>query len=334
MKRFPLELKKLSTTVLLLAFALSIFSLSASANKPEYQQKELAADVFARVGDETIPMKTFEAAYRDGIRKRFYHGKIPQAQLDAFKTEVSQNLIDQVLLIAEAKRRGISVDKQNIQAQIDVYEKRYSQSEHWKTHKASMIENLTRVFAEQDLLQKLETQVRQIPEPSEQDIKTFYQNNPALFTTPARDRLSLILLKVAPSSAGDVWQAAYEEAQQLISRLNKGADFAQLARIHSGDESASKGGDMGFLHQGMLAKPAQAVVDALQPGEVSMPVGLLSGVAIFRLDARQAAELNQLNKVAERAKQLYQRQAQENAWADLKERLRLNAAVAINSAAY
>jgi len=134
--------------------------------------------------------------------------------------------------------------------------------------------------------------------------------------------VSLILLKVDPSSPSKVWPEAADEAADIVDRIRKGADFAELARIHSGDKSAENGGDMGYLHIGMLSKPAQDVLNLMKPGEVSEPVMLLQGVAIFRLEGVQPAQLNPLEKVKKRAKQLWTRENGEKAWSDLIARLR------------
>ena len=104
------------------------------------------------------------------------------------------------------------------------------------------------------------------------------------------------------------------EAASLVKKLRNGADFAQQARQRSGDESAVNGGDMGYLHRGMLAEPAQVAVDKLKLKEVSEPVTLLQGVAIFRLDERKAALQNPLAKVESRARELWRREQAERSW--------------------
>ena len=104
--------------------------------------------------------------------------------------------------------------------------------------------------------------------------------------------------------------------------LREGADFQELARQHSKDSSAANGGDMGYQHKGMLPEPAQVALDKLKPGEVSDAVLLLEGVAIFRLDERRAARLNQLDAVRARARDLWKRDKGEEAWTQLLAKLR------------
>jgi peptidyl-prolyl cis-trans isomerase SurA len=103
-----------------------------------------------------------------------------------------------------------------------------------------------------------------------------------------------------------------------------------LARIHSGDESAVDGGHMGYMHLGMFGAPAQKVLNVLEPGEVSEPVVLLEGVALFRINAIKEADLNNLEEVEERARKLLMRELGGKAWKDLRVSLRQSADIKYN----
>lgn len=312
----------------LLFLLICIAPLYASA-----AEGETLPEHFATVDGETITTKEFQSAFQAGIRKRFYHGKIPKEQLEAFKQEVSQALIDRVLLVQEAKRQGIKADEKYVKQQLAEYEKRYQSRPFWQQHKDDVLKGLRAALEEESILQILESKTRDVVLPQDEAAKKFYENNQALFTTPEKLRVSVILLKVSPASPANVWEAAHEEAMQLISRLKKGADFAELARIHSGDETAAKGGDMGFVHKGMLARPAQVALDKLNAGELSEPVMLLRGVGIFQLHEKQNPVLNPYSSVADRAKKLLQRENAKFAWSDLLEQLRSQANIEINTAA-
>lgn len=65
--------------------------------------------------------------------------------------------------------------------------------------------------------------------------------------------------------------ASEEEARQLLSQLQAGADFAALARTFSQDISTRDvGGDLGFFSPGVLtSKEVEAAAFSLQPGQLS-----------------------------------------------------------------
>ena len=61
--------------------------------------------------------------------------------------------------------------------------------------------------------------------------------------------------------------------EQLEQRIRGGDDFAALARSNSQDTlSAARGGDLGWVSPGELVPPFEEAMDALSPGEVSIPV--------------------------------------------------------------
>ncbi len=62
-----------------------------------------------------------------------------------------------------------------------------------------------------------------------------------------------------------------ELAQHLLAQLQSGADFAQLARLYSQDESTRDvGGDLGWFPRGVLLAPeVEEAAFALQAGQVS-----------------------------------------------------------------
>ena len=57
--------------------------------------------------------------------------------------------------------------------------------------------------------------------------------------------------------------------QEIKQRIDKGADFAEEARLHSEDGSAPQGGDLGWLSPGETVPEFEKAMDALKIGQVS-----------------------------------------------------------------
>jgi parvulin-like peptidyl-prolyl isomerase len=144
----------------------------------------------------------------------------------------------------------------------------------------------------------------------------------------------VILLKVDPSSPQAAWNGAHAEAQALHKKLLAGADFAELARLHSGDRSAERGGAMDYTHRGMLPEAVHGVVDKLQPRQLSEPVQLLEGVAILRLDDRRTAQQRSFEQVRERAADLWRRDEGQARWSRLIADLRRASTIRIDESHY
>lgn len=85
-----------------------------------------------------------------------------------------------------------------------------------------------------------------------------------------------------------------EEARRkligLKERLDHGADFAELARLHSNDLSAAKGGELGWLYQGDTVPDFERAMDALKPGEIGAPVQSPFGWHLIQVLTRKNAE--------------------------------------------
>lgn len=295
----------------LLAAAPAIAGNSAPAAAA--QQKA----VFARVGDAVISRDEYIAAYSAAARGKFYHGKPPEGGEAALQREVGDQLVARVLLLREARQRGIKPDQAVIQKTIQGYEQRYAGSAQWKQIRDKALPGLTARLEEDSLLAQLEKAVRAVPAPAQKEVKAYYAAHQDKFTEPEQLRVSVILLKVDPSSPSDAWVKANEQAQAIVRKLQGGADFAELARKQSADESALRGGDMGYLHAGMLPEGTQQVLNAMKPGEISNPVQVLEGMAVLRLADRKPARLNSFETVQQRAQELLQRDQQNEAWGRL-----------------
>lgn len=320
------------TRKLALALALALVPVVAGAEAVSVAAPATASGaepgVFARVGGKVISTAEYESALAAGMRARFYHGRPPEGETARVARDVGEDLVLQVLLAAEAERRAIEPDREAIASQIAEYERRYAGSEQWQRTRADILPRLTADLEGRSRVKRLEAAVRAVPAPGEADARAYYESKAALFTEPEQLRLSLILLKVEPAAAAEVWTAAGTEAERLLGRLRQGEDFAKLARAHSADPSASQGGDLGYVHRGMLPEAIERqFVDGLQPGQLSTPAKLLEGIAIVRMDARKPARLRAYDEVARNARELLQRSRADEAWAKLKADLRANATV-------
>lgn len=295
-------------------------------------KKHEQLDYIAIVGGHRISIQEYISELRKGMRKRFYHGKIPEEEQKKFRKEVAEEMIERRLLIQEAERRSVKPDEAEVERVVKAYDEKFKDNEEWPKARDQVLPVLREKLRGDSLAAKLKDAVHKVADPSQADLRKFYDSHKDLFTTPERVRVSLIMLRVDPSSPSEVWKQASEEASAIVDRINSGADFGELARIHSSDASAQKGGDMGFVHAGMLGENAQSVLSLMEPGEVSAPVVLLEGVAIFRLDEREKPTLNPFETVEERAAKLYKRDKGENAWKDLLEKLRAETKIEINDA--
>lgn len=289
---------------------------------------------FAVIEDETITGELYLNAVRQGMRKKFYHGAVPDGAMAQFQREVGRSLVERVLCLKEAARRGIEPDQEEIANMIAEYDKRYADAPRWRADRDKMLPGLTKELQSQSQLKRLEESVRKLPEPPVDEVKAYFDANPDKFTRPATKKLSLILLKVNPSAGGNAWKEAEDEAAKLLTKIRGGADFGELARIHSGDASASQGGVLDNTHQGTLSEEIEKKLETLKVGEVTEPIMVLEGIALFRLEDRTPPVKVSFEKAQERAQGLLMREKSESAWEAFKKQLWEKYPVVIQESTY
>lgn len=285
---------------------------------------------FVRINGQEISVAEYDRFAREAFRQKFYHGQPPEAEVQAMLRSVGQQLIDNVLLAAEAERRKIAPNKASVDEEIAKYEKQYANSENWKTQRETTIPRIRSFLEAKSRVDRLEAQVRDIPTPKEDAVRAFYKRSPDLFTEPEKVRVGVILLRVDPGAPSSAWEKAMTDAKGMHESLKKGANFGELAKLRSQDGSKDNGGDMGYLHRGMLAEEVHKEIDSLKPGQILAPIRILEGVAIFKLIDRQVAKLRPFDAVRERAEGLLRREEANKTWENFLQSLRAKAKVEIH----
>jgi peptidyl-prolyl cis-trans isomerase D len=116
----------------------------------------------------------------------------------------------------------------------------------------------------------IETIMKGISVP-EEDLRKYYAENAARFSTPEERRASHILIKADKSASAADRAKAKAKAESLLAEARKSpAAFAELAKKHSEDPgSAVNGGDLDFFARGAMVKPFEDAAFSLKPGQTS-----------------------------------------------------------------
>jgi parvulin-like peptidyl-prolyl isomerase len=335
-ERYPtVNLKPTLNNIGLALTALSIgLSACAEALAADASAEQKAAPpVFAQVGNATITQREFDSAYAAASRNRFYHGKPPDAEVAALQREIGEMLITNVLLLTEAKRLKLKPDAAEVKKRLEKVEQRNSGNAQWQNIRDRALPVLTKQIEDQNLISQLEQRVRKVPAPNEKQLRAYYDAHPEKFTEPQQIRISIILLGVDPGAPD--FDAKRKLGEELVKQLREGADFAEMATRYSTDaETVGQGGDMGYLHGGMLSELSEQVAGKLKPGEISDPVTLMEGIGIYKLTERMEAKLNSFDEVKERATALYLKDEGERAWKSLIAKLKKKTPIKVDESRY
>jgi parvulin-like peptidyl-prolyl isomerase len=120
-------------------------------------------------------------------------------------------------------------------------------------------------------------------------LRRYYQLFPDRFKQYAQRRFAYTKFKLEPSAEDS--SEVQTLAQELMDEIRRGADFAELAKQHSEDQtSAEKGGELDWFGKGAMAKQFEEAAMAATPGELVGPVESKFGIHIIRVEEKKVEE--------------------------------------------
>jgi peptidyl-prolyl cis-trans isomerase C len=142
---------------------------------------------------------------------------------------------------------------------------------------------------------------------SDEEIKKYYDDNPAKFEQPEMVRASHILFSTREPATGkelpdNAKTAKHKQAEDVLKRARAGEDFAKLAKEYSEDPgSKDKGGEYEFP-RGQMVPEFEAAAFSLNTNQISDIVTTQFGYHIIKLSEKIPAKKVELDKVAPRVK--------------------------------
>jgi len=205
------------------------------------------------------------------------------ALVDTLRRQVLDQMISEKLIVAEAKRQGITVNPSEVERQVDQAiadaRQRLGSDEAYKAQLAR--ENLTEDKLREKYRSEVERQLmaqrlvqKQLPprEIPQAEAEAYFKQYPEKFPKmPAQLRLSVIQIPVTADSAA--LAAGKKDALAARKRIVGGEKFAKVASEVSQDPgSAKSGGDLGFFTRGTMDPAFEDAAFSLKANVVSDPV--------------------------------------------------------------
>lgn len=244
------------------------------AASPLRAESQAASGKVAAVNGTAITQADFDREMELVQRRLAGRGRSPgDSELPALRQEILENLINRELLYQESQNRGIKIEDTTITENYKILKKRFPHETDFrdalsklKFSEAGMKLQIKRDLAIQQLITEQFVQKTTI---TDKETKTYYDSHLPAFRRPEQVRVSHILISVDRSADEAQKAAARKKIEDIKEKLNKGEDFAALAREFSQCQSGSRGGDLGYLGRRQLVKPLEEVAFALPPGQVS-----------------------------------------------------------------
>lgn len=284
--------------------------------------------VVAEVNGVAITQQELDIATNRLLPKTFYHSSIsPEKRKEAEKKAI-EDLINRELFFQEAKRLGLTAKNSEVKEHLNIIEKQYPSQEAFKEALQKYginIETLEKKIKKDILIKKLMEKEIKV-NLTDEEVEEYYNKNFQKFKKPESIRLRYILIKFRPTEP-DFRKKAKAKAEEVLSKLDSGKDFAEMAWSYSDDRSRVKGGDIGYIHKGRFTPEIENVAFSLRKGEVSDLIENDYGYHIVKVEdkkpSRQIPFLEIKEKLKAELTSSYQAEKKEK----LIKRLRENAAI-------
>jgi peptidyl-prolyl cis-trans isomerase SurA len=259
---------------LLLALCAALYLVPQAWAAPE-----LIDRIVATVDNQTILWSELNYRLRFEAEQRGLSAFSEPDQLEALRSDILDDMVDEQVLILKAKKDSIQIDQSEVEEML---------GQQFLMARSSMDEGefermLKRVgLSERQLKTRYRKEIRHRLLSRQmrsfvayrihighRDVQTFRLAHQD--TLPTQVSLSHILLKIQPSD--EVLAEKLARIEEIQALLATGGDFADIAREHSEDPgSADQGGDLGCFSVGTLVPEFEEAAFELKPGETSGPV--------------------------------------------------------------
>jgi peptidyl-prolyl cis-trans isomerase C len=250
------------------------------------------------------------AANENPVLAKIGNQTITEADLQEWVNAVPDRFRQQILT-PEGKKRTLDYIV-NIQVMA-------AEAEKQGMDKAPEIQKLLQL-TKNDLLARvfLDKQTKDLPAPTEQEGKEYYEKNKSQYAVPESVHLHHILLKTE------------DEAKKALDRVQKkGEKFADVATQVSICPSKAKGGNLDWLPKGSLVKEIEDVAFTMKKGEIKGPVQSKFGYHILLLEDTKPAQESSYDQVKDYILEQLKFQKQQEQYEKLSEALRKKMGVQI-----
>ncbi len=251
----------------------------------------------ATVNGAPIKMEEVERAIKQQAQGQ--ESRLSQLELTKARLQILEQLIQQEVMFQKAQAEGVNPTDDEVTAELnksktgsglskEQWDKRMKES--GQTDE-SVRENLKKQLAIQKLVDKISGKVEA---PKDSEIEAFYNGNKEAFVKKRGVKLGAIVIDPRKTSEDDttVDEASTSlKLKEIGEQLNKGADFAAVAREKSEDPSKVRGGDFGYIGEEQLKQRYPQLASVLMNPEFSVgklvgPVNIEGRLFIFKLQER------------------------------------------------
>ena len=116
------------------------------------------------------------------------------------------------------------------------------------------------------------------------EVKKTYDRFKDRLTTPQKARVKEILVKINPEDSAQRIEEKRKKAEEILEKARKSKNFSSLAKQFSDSNTASQGGDLGWVERGTVEESIDRALFSLKAGDLSGMVTGRNGFHIFKVE--------------------------------------------------
>lgn len=196
---------------------------------------------------------------------------------------VRNAVIARTLVKQEAVKRNAPVPRERIEAELEAAKEQCGGEEAFRESMERAQISLEDV--ERDIVLRLQVDLlldeacRNLADPTEEDIRAYYEANREQFVDPERIRAAHVVKHVQGTVIE--FHEAHEEMQSMLERIRAGTPFEEIASQHS--DCPENAGDLGYFPRGAMVPEFEEVAFNLEINQVSEVFQTPFGLHIVKL---------------------------------------------------
>ena len=298
--------------------AAAVVETESEENTVAVVEKE--SDVIATVNGEKILRLSFNKRL-DVFRR------MNQEVTDAIKMQIVNQLTKKMLLKQFVEKQDVSATADDINAEVEKIKfflqnnpanKDKPLEEILETQGSSITELQEEVSRALALSKYLENSV------TDADKQSYFDANKDAFNG-AKVKASHVLIDTRNLKTDAELKEAKDKIDIVKVQLDKGADFAEMAKKYSSCPSAENGGDIGFFQRkGSIVEEFAVVAFAMKVGEISEPVKTQFGYHIIKVTEKEDGKEVNYADVSDMVDFVYMQLKTESLLKELNEKAEIN----------
>lgn len=256
----------------------------------------------AKVIDRVIGIVGRHAIFKSHIEGEYLRRKAQGlSSRGDMKCEIFEEFLIQKLLVNQAEVDSIEVtDKEidmTLEQRISYMSMQIGSEEDLEAYfNKSMPEikrELRKSVKEQLLTQRMQSEITKDVKVTPSDVQKFYKNLPTDSLPYINSQVEYQQIVIQPEIKPQAIEEVKERLNDMRERIQEGESFRKFAVMYSEDPgSATKGGELGFMHRNDLVPEFSAVAFKLEQGDVSRIVETDFGYHIIQLIERRGESVN------------------------------------------